>query len=332
MKITIKELSRISGYSCSTISRVITNQGNVKEETRIAIEKLLIEHNYRTNVMELRASALNRQTVMIIVGDLDNWYYMESIRIIKEEMAKEGYLIVIGYSANKAEEEEEYVKMAIRENYAGLIFVNVRGNDDLRRLLEERTIPVVFLNRGIQHTNFDTVTCNNYQGGYMITEYLIEKGHRKIGHLAGSHYSYTAWERRRGYEDAMKDHHLSVTKSNIYIGDLDWESGRRFAECIVEEGLEFTAIFCGNDLMAGGLVETFNYYGVKVPEDISVVCYDDTPIARTADLTTIGSEPQKMGKRAVDILLSNIQREELDAGSVVYRPKITIRNSVKEII
>lgn len=114
MGITIKELSELSGYSCATISRVITNKGNVKTATRDAIEKLLIDYNYRTNIMKIRNDELNRKTIMIIIGDLDNWYYMELIRVIKYTMIAKGYMTLIGFSDNQIIEEERYVQMAFK--------------------------------------------------------------------------------------------------------------------------------------------------------------------------------------------------------------------------
>lgn len=330
MGITIKELAKISGYSCATISRVITNKGNVKEETRKAIAKLLNEHNYRTSVMELRTSGLRQQTIMIVVGDLDNWYYMELIRTIKKEVVEKGYIPIIGYSDNQIKDEEDYVNMAVKEGYAGLIFINVRGSRGLCNILEQKKIPVVFLNRGIRFASFDTISSDNYQGGYMITSYLIEMGHKKIGHLAGSNYSATALERRRGYEDAMRNGKLPVTDNSVYVGDLNRESGFQYGEYIVKNGLDFTAVFCGNDLMAAGLLDALFHFGMKVPEDLSVVCYDDTPISCRAGLTTVGAEPAKMAKRAADMLIAMICDAGNEEGSIIFRPKMTIRNSVRK--
>ena len=224
MGITIKELAELSGYSPATVSRVIENRGNVKEETRNAIEKLIIEQNYRTNVMDLRSSAQNAHQIMIVVGELANFYYIDLIQILKKELGKQGYSMVIAFTDDSQEDEMEYVRMAIRSRYGGLVFINVRGGKDLAEVLEEGNIPVVFLNRGIRFADFDTVINDNYQGGYMITEYLIRKGHRKIGHLMGHTYSSAAQERRRGYEDAMRDANLPVTNSNVYIGKLTYDS------------------------------------------------------------------------------------------------------------
>jgi DNA-binding LacI/PurR family transcriptional regulator len=334
MGITIKELSKISGYSCSTISRVITNKGNVNKETKEAIEKLLIEYNYRNNIIELRKSKLNKQTIMIIVGDLNNWYYTELIREVKSVLWEKDYIPVIGFSDNQINDEREYVQMAFQENYSGIIFINVRGGGDLAPVLEQNNTPIVFLNRGIKFGSFDTVCSDNYQGGYIATDYLIRMGHKKIGHLTGSLYSTTALERKRGYEDAMRDNKLVVTTNSIYFGDLNSESGYKYGEELVKKALDYTAVFCGNDLMTLGLLEALDHYGVKVPDDISVVCYDDTPIARRArpSLTTVGTDATKLGKKAVELLVSRIEGDAGEASSIFYKPKLIIRDSVKKII
>ncbi|SCP98443.1 LacI family DNA-binding transcriptional regulator [Anaerobium acetethylicum] len=333
MGITIKELSEISGYSCATISRVITKKGNVKKETKDAIEKLLTEYNYRTNIMELRKLEENNRTIMIIVGDLDNWYYMELIRVIKTAMTEEGYTIIIGFSNNQECEERAYVMMSYQNQYAGIIFINVRGGKELQQLLEQNYLPVIFLNRSIKFASFDTVCSDNHQGGYLATTYLIQMGHRKIGHLMGSTHSLTALERKRGYEDAMRENGLPVTGNSIYFGELDRESGYRCGEDLVKKGLDYTAMFCGNDLMAVGLLEALEDYGVKVPEQLSIVCYDDTPIARKAkvSLTTVSAEPLKMGSMATKVLLSRIAGDATEERTITYKPKLIVRDSVIKI-
>ena len=234
MGITIKELSEISGYSITTISRVITNKGNVKKETKEAVQKLLVQYNYRTNVMDFLKSEQSSKIIMVILGVLDNFYYSSLIKVIKEKTETYGYSVLIGYTDNSLEEEEKYVRMAIKEQYAGIFFMNVRGGNDLAELLKSGGVPVVFLNRGIRFAEFDSVTSDNYRGGYMITSYLIEMGHKKIGHLMGNTYSTVAQERRRGYEDAMNDAKLPVTRNSVHIGELNYESGYKYGEAIVK--------------------------------------------------------------------------------------------------
>lgn len=278
MGITIKELSEISGYSPATISRVITNKGNVKEKTRIEIQKLLAKYNYKPNLSDVRKSAYRERTVMLLIGDMSNQFYIEQVTYLAKSIRDNEYVPMIAYTGGEIPEEEEYTEMAISEGYAGLVYLNVRGGRHLAHILNERKIPAVFLNRSIDYACFDSVCSDNYRGGYMAAKYLIERGHKKIGHLAGNRYSNTTRERVRGYGDAMKENGLPVSDYSIYYGNLDRESGYKFGEMIIKEDRGYTAIFCGNDLMADGLCRALRDYGVQIPEDISVVCYDNTII------------------------------------------------------
>lgn len=150
----------------------------------------------------------------------------------------------------------------------------------------------------------------------MATEYLIKRGHKKIGHLAGSMYSATTQERKRGFEDAMRDNKLVVTDNSIFYGEYDSESGYNYGEKMIIRGLDYSAIFCGNYLMAIGLMDALKIFGVHVPNDFSIICYDDTPLAK-AGITTVSAEPLKMGRAAAELLISNIE-EPREEKTVLY--------------
>lgn len=331
MGITIKELAEISGYSVATISRVISGSGKVKIETRKAIEKLLIDYNYRTNIMEIRNTSRNQNKIMIIVGDLDNWYYMQIIRNLNIYLWEQNFIPIIVYSNNQKEQEEEYVRIGLVEKYAGLVFLNVRGDVNLKKTLENNGCPVVFLNRAIKHTSFDTVCNDNYHGGYKATEYLINRGHKKIGHLMGSLHSATAIERRRGFEDAMYDHELVITENSILYGDTDYQSGHACGEKIIKKSLDFTALFCGSYQMMEGLLDVFAHYNIHIPDNFSVICFDETPSMKRANITTVCAEAEKMAKMAIDLLLARMNDRNKDAVHVNLETKLIERTSVKRL-
>ncbi|MBA4699599.1 MAG: LacI family DNA-binding transcriptional regulator [Ruminococcus sp.] len=328
MGITIKELSELSGYSPATISRVITNKGNVKEETRIEIQKLLAKYNYKLNLSDGRKSAYRERTVLLLIGDMSNQFYIEQVTYLAKSIRNDNYVPMIAYTGGEISEEEEYTEMAISEGYAGIVYLNVRGGEHLAQILNVSKIPAVFLNRSINYASFDSVCSDNYRGGYMAAKYLIERGHRKIGHLAGNRYSNTTRERVRGYGDAMKESGLPVSDYSIYYGNLDRESGYKFGETIIKEDRGYTAIFCGNDLMADGLYRALQDYGVRIPEDISIVCYDNTIISRNLNVTRVSSNPRKMGDRAIELLLKRISDRETDTQSVLFSPVILAGESV----
>ena len=331
MGITIKELSENSGYSTATISRVISGTGSVKKETKEAIEKLLVEYNYRTNAMEIRKKSINNRTIMILVGDLDNWYYMESVRVLNRHIWENEYIPIIVYTDNQIELEEEYVRLALLKNYAGIIFINVRGNEKLKEILTMNQCPVVFLNRKIKLASFDTVCSDNYHGGYQATTFLISKGHKRIGHLMGSVYSNTAVERRRGYEDAMRDNGLIVTENNILLGDLNYKESYICGEKVIKSGLDFTAIFCSGYQMMEGVLDAFTDYGVKVPDDISIICFDETPATKRKNITTVWTDQEKMGATAVKLLIDRIKNGEKETSTIYLETKMCVRGSVKDL-
>lgn len=328
MGITIKELSELSGYSPATISRVITNKGNVREKTRLEIQKLLAKYNYKPNLSDVRKSAYRERTVMLLIGDMSNQFYIEQVTYLAKSIRNHDYVAMIAYTGGETSEEEEYTEMAISEGYAGMVYFNVRGGEHLAQILNDSRIPAVFLNRSIDYASFDSVCSDNYRGGYMVTKYLIERGHRKIGHLAGNRYSNTTRERVRGYVDAMKESGLPVSDYSIYYGNLDRESGYKFGETIIKEDRGYSAVFCGNDLMADGLCHALRDYGVRVPEDISIVCYDNTIISQSLNLTRVSSNPRKMVESAIELLLKRISDRESDAQSVLFSPVILAGESV----
>ena len=321
----------MSGYSTATISRVITNKGNVRPETKEAIEKLLLEQNYRTNIMELRQARRKNTTIMIITGDIDNWYYMELIRALSRALDKEGFSTLIAYTDNQTDKEERFLQTAIEEDYAGAVFMNVSGSENIKEILLKEQFPVVFLNRGIKLAYFNTVCNDNYHGAYQATTYLIRKGHKRIGHLMGSVFSPAAIERRRGFSEAMEDHGILITDHTIYQGHYNWESGYEYAEYIIKKHLDFTAVFLGNYQMTEGFQECMHIYGMRIPEDISILCFDETPSMRRGKITTICADPQKMSNSAIELLLAEINGDTSGTKRIFQEPVLIERESVKQL-
>lgn len=330
--ITLKELAEISGYSISTISRVVSNKGNVKKETQEDIERLLDEYHYRTSIMELRNQRRKQNTILIVITDLEDHWLTEQAKGIQGEALRQGYDSLIAVSNHSVKEEEKYVQMAIQNQYAGIVLINVCGGENLADLLEKSEMPVVFLNQEIKYAGFDSVTVDNYQSAYILTSHLAERGHRKIIFITDDCGRTIHQERCRGYEDAMRDHKLFVTKNNILVGNDNIESGYKIGEELIKKGLEFTAVVCGSYWIAFGLMNMLRDYGVRVPEDLSVVCCDNFFHTEYLDITTTKFDKiENMGRRAMELLLAKIKGEKTGDGSIIYRPKLIERKSVKKI-
>ncbi len=330
MGITIRELAEISGYSSSTICRVINNSGGVKKETREAIERLLDEYQYRTNVMDLRRTAANCHKVLVIVGNLGNGFYMEQVKCISQILRENGYDVIIATSQEDEKIEKNLVQMAKKESYAGVIFTDISAGSG-QDMPDEKDLPFVCLNRNVPLAPLDSVITDNYQGGYLATQYLIDRGHRKILFLAGKIYSYSMRERERGFREAMFRSLLPITSHNVYHGNLDIKSGYAFGEMLIKKYPDCTAVFTGNDMMGIGFFEAMRDYGVRVPKDISLICYDHSPIAESLGFTSVGVSTWKMAEKAVDILTDRIHGNVDGVQDVLLRPGIEEGRTVQDV-
>jgi DNA-binding LacI/PurR family transcriptional regulator len=177
------------------------------------------------------------------------------------------------------------------------------------------------------------VTVDNYRCGYLATEYLIQRGHRRIAHIAGPETSVTCRDRTQGYFDAMREHGISIDKSFVFYGDRRYKSGCEFGAQIVSMPPEkrFSAVFSTTGLMAAGMVDTLRGYGIRVPDDISVVCNDDYSrdyMPCPIDFTTFEQDPILMGTTAAELLLERIASPTSAPKRMVFPPVLIEHNSV----
>ena len=332
MSITIKELAAISGYSSATISRVLTNKSNVSEKTRQAVQALLLAHNYRPTIFTMQTGASLRRVVLLVVNDITNLFYTALIREIQEELFPHGFLCVVGVSENRSELEEQFLRYAREDRLAGIALLTPIETPQLKELLGKLCCPVVLLNRYIRSMDLDAVCIDNYRGGYLATEYLIQKGHKKICHLAGFRESSASSERQAGFLDAYRDYLLQNGQAHVYSGNLQWESGYAFFREWVERPLGYTAIFFANDLMAAGFCAGAQTHGISIPKQVSVIAFDNTPTSTqgSVKITTVGIAPQIMGQEAAKILLSRMQANgTAPPTKVIFPPTVTERESVR---
>ena len=175
---------------------------------------------------------------------------------------------------------------------------------------------------------------DNYRGGYVATKYLIDAGHRRIIHLAGIATSVVAQDRLLGFHDAMIDANLPYSSESIFQGNLLKESGEELGRWLASTPTDFTAVFVCNDLMAVGLLNSLLEQGISVPEDMSIISFDTTPLAKNArvNLTTVGFDSYEMGKAAGEIVYQRIHAQKSSPRRVIYPASIDEGISVKRLI
>ena len=334
MNLTIKDLSKISGYSCATISRVLTNKPNVSPKTRQAVLDAITKNGYTPSVYNLMKSTEKNSSVLITVDDVSNSFYVDIIHTIQVYLREHGFLSLVGITENLPSNELEFLAFAKKNGFAGLVLVTPIETPQLRSLIENLECPVVLVNRYLRSMDLDAVCMDNYRGGYIATEYLIRHGHRRICHFAGPLESTASLERIHGYEDAMRDNAIEFSQNDILNGNLKRKSGYNFGVAFVEKQMDYTAVFFANDLMAIGFCEAITERGLKIPNDISVIGIDATPLAAQGPIkiTTVGIAPQTMGIDAAKILLSRINGTNRDTPhKVIHPPLIHSNHSVKTL-
>ncbi|MGI9862561.1 LacI family DNA-binding transcriptional regulator [Moorella naiadis] len=329
MRITIKDIAQKSGVSNSTVSRVLTNHPNVDPKTRELVKSVIKELGYHPSRIARGLVTGQINIVALIIGDIRNPFYAELTRAVKDVLNQEGYMVVVCDSDYDPEKEEVYIRTADEHGFAGIIMITAMETEALVQQLEKLQCPVVLLNRYLPSVETDVISVDNYEGGYRAAEYLFKLGHRNIAHLAGFRNSSATRDRLRGFIDALKHYDIEISEDKIVYGNLQMEAGHKFAKEFLKLHPEITAVFCGNDLMALGLIEGLIEMGRDVPDDISIIGYDDIALASMAriKLTTIRQPQYEMGQTAAEVLIDRMKGKIGAPKRIIFTPRLIIRES-----
>ena len=332
MNLTIIDIARLSGFSKSTVSRVLTGDPNVKAETRERIRVLMEEHHYKRNEIARCMVKGNIHIVLIIVGDIANFFYGRSVSEIENILYEAGYMAVVCNSEYNSQKELDFLNMAMEFKFAGVILMTASESPELCRLLAELECPVVLMNRYLRNMpNMDYVIQNNYLGAYEAVSCLIKMGHRRIFHLAGVFGSSTADDRMRGYQKAMEDAGYQVTPDMIMEGNLKWKLGYQYAKRLIEEATDATALFIANDTMTLGFISGWTEGGRCIPDDMSILCFDYTPLMdqMAVKISTVGVDAGELGSLTAKLLLERISGSDIPPQNIVCQPHLRVKSSVK---
>lgn len=333
MSKTLLEISKEIGVSTATISRVLCGEDCVSPETRDKVISAVEASGYEKRPRRRSAELRNNGTVLVIAGQLHNPITLGFIDGIRQRLAKAGMRTVISLSDYDTATECDTLKYAARNGFSGLFLLNAIESKKLVSLMPEIKTPMIFVNRFLHSVDTDVVTVDNYRCGYLATEYLIKRGHRLIAHIAGPSTSVTCRDRMQGYLDAMREYGIVIDKSFVFYGDRRYKSGCEFGAQIagMPPASRFTAVFSTTGLMAAGMVDTLRGYGLRVPDDISVVCNDDYSreyMPCPIDFTTFEQDPILMGNTAAELLLERIASPDQPPKRMVFPPVLTEHNSV----
>lgn len=331
-KVTIYDIAAKSGFSKSTVSRVLMGDKKVKPDTREAITKVMEDMNYQPNRLAKSLSEGQLKIILVIVGDIMNEYYIRAVQTIERELYNEGYMVVVCNSDYNPQKELQYIRFANEFRFSGIILMTANNSDELRDLIKHSTCPVVLQNRYIPGMELDAIVLDNVRGGYMATKYLLDQGHKNIHIITGPIDSVATIDRRTGYINAMQEAGLTVRDDMIHASDLYTETNIELASSFVKEKWDATAVFCASVTIAYGFYEGLIKQGLNIPEDISLVGYDlMSSNGNLFPITAVGRLPEEMSLISVEALINRITDPTLPTRAIFLDPQLHKGKSVKNI-
>ncbi|MEA4910414.1 MAG: LacI family DNA-binding transcriptional regulator [Anaerolineaceae bacterium] len=328
---TIKDVADRAGVSITTVSHVINKTRFVSDELRDRVQRAMDELGYRPNNLARSLRMGATRSIGLVVPDNSNPFFAEIARYIEDIGFTNGYSVFLCNSDSKVDKELAYINTLIAKMVDGVIFITSASTPEHIQALNAYEIPVVVVDRRVPSALADVVLVNNELGGYLATHCLIKHGHRRIACITGPSALTPSADRVLGFRRAMQEAGLPVNEAWLATGNFRADGGET-AMCEILAAPEHpTAVFACNDMMAIGALRMLRGANLKVPEDISVVGYDDIPIAAQISpaLTTVAQPVEQMASIATQLLLSRIQNERgiEQTEQHMLDPRLVLRDS-----
>ncbi len=330
--ININDVARLAGVSRSTVSRVLMNRGRVKPETARRIQEAMQAANYRPNVLARGLVTGKLNIVAMLMATPDNPFLQQMVEGLDQEFRARGYILSICLLGEGEMARRENFRTIQQYGFSGFIIGDVRNEPAFIEAVRETAKPVVFFNRYIDTLpDFDAIVVDNYLGGYLAAKHLLELGHRDIGVLTGPlEESSASRDRFRGFREALAEKGLALRPELVGHGDLTLDSGSDYARRLFQGGSPpCTAVFAGNDLMGIGILNYCREYGIRVPENLSLIGFDDIALSQSAliNLTTIRQPCAAMSRVVAERILARIDGDDRGSQRVMLEPKLVVRKT-----
>lgn len=329
MPVTMRDVAQKAGVSIKTVSRVVNDQGEISEETRARILAVINELGYRPNMIARGLVTQRTNTIGVVIADITNPYFAAVVRGVQDAARRQGYQVMLCNTDEKQEEELRSLHSLAGQGADGIIlFPGFYTGNNLTRFAEHFR-PIVVINHVFGHPSVSTVMTKNYEGARMAVEYLIGKGHREIGMLAGLEVSPERGRRVRGFCDALAAHGLPIREQRILPGLPTQESGYQNTLRLLAEAPQITALFAYNDLIALGAMKACRQLGRHVPEECAVVGFDDTVFASLAmpALTTVRLDQYEIGSQAMNRLQAMLEAPDASFAPIELDVELVVRES-----
>jgi len=322
---TIYDVAQLAGVSTATVSRALNGTGQIAPATRVAIAAAVAKLGYRPNTIARSLVTKSTETIAFLLPDITNPFYAELVAGIQEYALAHDHTMLLCTTEGNAEREEQYLELLRSKQVDGaLVDGLVLPPDRIARFVKDG-FPIVCLDRDIAAKSIPVVQVDNRLGGRLATDYLLGLGHRHIAHVTGAKALQISQDRLAGFRDAQTDPGLRL----IVEGDFTEAGGYEATRDLIGSGVDFTAVFAANDLSALGVITALVESGRRVPQDVSVVGFDDLRLSAytSPPLTTIRQPAFEIAQRATEILIDLTRGKRIRKLRHLLPPELVVRRS-----
>lgn len=324
---TIVDVAKLAGVTPTTVSRVINNRGYISEKTRNKVNEAMDQLGYQPNEIARSLTKQKSNTIGLIVPHISHPYFAKLISNLENEAAKSGYKIILCNSKEKAEKEKQYLDMCKSNRVAGIILCS--GNVESNKI-NTGNIPIVLLEKNFEDGKLG-IQCDNYQGGKLATEHLIDCGCKRLLHFSGViDEEMPADNREKAFIDICNENNIEFFIRKYDIDTYNEMNYYGYIKETLKEIENIDGIFSSSDLIAAQVIQVCNELNIRIPQDIKLIGFDDVEIAKltTPTITTIHQPIKEMAKLAIELVDSKYKNIEVNEQTILPI-ELVVRNSTK---
>ncbi|WP_158734538.1 LacI family DNA-binding transcriptional regulator [Alteribacillus sp. YIM 98480] len=334
MKVTIYDVAEKAKVAISTVSKVLNEKGNINEKTKQRVYDAIEELGYKPSVVLSVKKAM--KTIGVLIPDISNPFMAEVTRAVEDSGRKRGFNVIICSTDNDPDKEEEHIAMLQQKYLDGIIIATgLKNKRALQKLIDSKT-PAVLLTRDVPHLPVHAVMVDDFQGGYEAGTFLAQSGHTEVAMIVENIGVPSIEQRLVGFREGLQSLNVPLNDERVVYSSHSLAESKEAGLQLLSEAKRPTAVFTSTEILAVGVMQAAKELGLKIPEDLSVIGFDNSILAQITNpqLTTIAQPAQQMGEKVIELFVEeviNTTKTDKVIQRIVLSPSLIVRESTAEI-
>lgn len=326
---TMKDVALSAGVSTATVSRALMTPEKVSLSTRKRVDEAISETGYSPTTLTRTLRRNESKTIVTIVPDICDPYFSDILRGIEDAAVENGYVILVGDSSQQQKREQSFVNLVYTKQVDGMVLLGSDLPFNASRQEQKNLPPLVMACEYAPELELPTVHIDNLTAAFEAVNYLTKLGHKRVAELSGPESSSLCQFRHQGYQQALRRAGIAMNNTYIHYGNFTFEAGAAAITQLLTLPSPPTAVFCHNDIMAIGATQKAKQMGFRVPQDISIMGFDDIEFSQYCDppLTTISQPRYEIGRQSMLMLLELLKGNDVRSGSRLLESSLVVRKS-----